>query len=261
MSVKRIAALTVGILVGLTLLFAIGPGQAQEQGWPINHPTGSSSFPWNSPGYRGYNEPVYATQQIVPTAAATNPQKYESYVNALPMMKNTQEPNAVTLVAHVPENAEVWIGDSRTTSGGTLRTFKSPPLSPRVPYSYTVRVAWVEDGKLVSETHDFPVKAGDVHCVYLVQAGSKVDGTKEVVKGNLAKLSPEDRKLAEAQQYCAVQNGVRLGAMGTPVKVTLDGETVLLCCDSCMAHAKAHSAHTVEKAKDLKSKSNAPPSK
>ena len=55
------------------------------------------------------------------------------------------------------------------------------------------------------------------------------------MKAGLAKLSPEDRRLAEAQGYCAVQEDSRLGSMGTPVKLLLKGQPVFLCCRGCIA--------------------------
>ncbi len=48
----------------------------------------------------------------------------------------------------------------------------------------------------------------------------------------LAALSPEDRALAERQEICPV-SGQPLGSMGTPVKVTVEGRDVLLCCEGC----------------------------
>src|SRR5204863_7725143 len=46
----------------------------------------------------------------------------------------------------------------------------------------------------------------------------------------LAKLKPEDRKLAEAQKFCAVLTKNRLGTMGAPVKVMIKDKPVFLCC-------------------------------
>jgi hypothetical protein len=60
---------------------------------------------------------------------------------------------------------------------------------------------------------------------------------EEVVHKNLADLSPEDRKLAEEQKYCAVQTADRLGEMGTPFKVMVKGQPVFLCCDHCKGNA------------------------
>ncbi len=50
----------------------------------------------------------------------------------------------------------------------------------------------------------------------------------------LAKLSSEDRALAEKQEVCPV-SGEPLGSMGTPYKVTVQGRQVLLCCPGCEA--------------------------
>ena len=246
-----------GIMALIALLTVLGSSYAQpgasQQGWPINHPSSSSSFPWNSPGYQGYNEPSYALQPIYGATPMAQPEKYEVYVNAMPM-ENTVDPNAVTLVAHVPENAQVWVEDRATTSRGGLRTYQSPPLTPGKSYSYTVRVAWVENGKVVSQTRHVAVKAGDVQCVYLIQAGSKLHGEKDVVQDNLSKLSPEDQKLARAQRFCAVQNGVRLGAMGTPAKIAVKGQPVFLCCKACDEHARSNPDQTLAKVKELKAK-------
>jgi Cu(I)/Ag(I) efflux system membrane fusion protein len=55
----------------------------------------------------------------------------------------------------------------------------------------------------------------------------------------LAKLSPEDRALAEKQKVCPV-SGKALGAMGTPYKVTVQGRDVLLCCSGCESKIKAN---------------------
>ena len=48
----------------------------------------------------------------------------------------------------------------------------------------------------------------------------------------LAKLSPEDRALAEKQEVCLVGEG-KLGSMGTPVKVDVKGRPIFICCEGC----------------------------
>ena len=48
----------------------------------------------------------------------------------------------------------------------------------------------------------------------------------------LAKLSDEDRALAEKQRICPVTEAP-LGSMGTPPKVDVDGRTVFICCEGC----------------------------
>ena len=65
------------------------------------------------------------------------------------------------------------------------------------------------------------------------------------IQANLSKLSPADRKAAEEQKFCAVQTKNRLGAMGAPVKITIKGQPVFLCCDDCVAEAKANPDKTL----------------
>jgi uncharacterized protein (TIGR03000 family) len=74
------------------------------------------------------------------------------------------------VIAHVPENAAVWIQDKLTLSKGTLREFTSPPLEPNIGYVYIVRASWVVDGKIISQTKDIRVKAGTLHHVFLPEA-------------------------------------------------------------------------------------------
>jgi hypothetical protein len=49
----------------------------------------------------------------------------------------------------------------------------------------------------------------------------------------MAELSAEDRLAAEAQKFCAVEQESRLGSMGTPFKVMVEGRPVFLCCEGC----------------------------
>ena len=48
----------------------------------------------------------------------------------------------------------------------------------------------------------------------------------------IAQLSSDDRVLAKTQRICPVTD-MRLGSMGTPVKVDVNGRTVFLCCEGC----------------------------
>ncbi len=238
---------------GLALAALLLVGQADGQ-------QNSLVFPWNSgnSGYKGYNEPRYATQPLSPAVVPAPPSQYQLYVTTLPE-KSAEDPNAARLMAHVAANALIWIEGEPTTSTGDMRTFISSPLKEGKKYTYTVRVDWIEDGKQVSQTQEVPVKAGGIHCFYLVKAGSKIDPKTAAVEENLAKLSPEDRELAKSQKYCAVQEGVRLGAHGVPVKVMLNKQSVLLCCEACVTRAEKDAAKTLAKVKELKAKPETPP--
>lgn len=87
------------------------------------------------------------------------------------------------------------------------------------------------------------------------QTAEKKDAEAEIeagIEANLAKLSPEDRKLAQAQRYCAVENKNRLGSMGVPMKIMIQDEPVFLCCDSCETRARAHADRTLAKVREFK---------
>ena len=72
------------------------------------------------------------------------------------------------------------------------------------------------------------------------------------IKAALTKLSPADRKLAEAQRFCPVLEDSRLGSMGAPVKLVIDGETVFVCCVGCQEDAQADGQAVLDKVKQLK---------
>jgi hypothetical protein len=65
-------------------------------------------------------------------------------------------------------------------------------------------------------------------------------------QGNLDKLSAEDRALATKQKICPI-TGARLGAMGVPLKIDLNGRPLWLCCKGCEGKAKADPAAAFKK--------------
>lgn len=68
-----------------------------------------------------------------------------------------------------------------------------------------------------------------------------------------AQLSDEDRRLAEAQGYCAVA-GKPLGSMGPPIKLMVKNQAVFLCCQGCENKAKSNPDKTLAKVAELKTK-------
>jgi hypothetical protein len=80
----------------------------------------------------------------------------------------------------------------------------------------------------------------------------KEGADEEKIQAELGKLPVEDRKIAEEQKFCAVHNENRLGSMGAPVKVTLKGETVFLCCEGCRKAATKNEEQTLAKAHELR---------
>jgi uncharacterized protein (TIGR03000 family) len=224
-------------------------------------PGASMLWPWNVSGYQGYappETPATLPRAPEPIRPSATPRQYTLQVAKLPA-KNEDSPDTAVIVAHLPEDAEIWVEDSPTTQKGTVRQFVSPPLTPGKEYKYTVRVAWEEEGGKVSQVHTFPIRAGKIHCVDVVKADAP--SVTAEVKANLDKLDPEDKKLAEAQTFCAVQNGIRLGAMGVPVKVMVKGQPVLLCCEGCVDRAKNKPDQVLDNVQKLKEHQHPSPEK
>ncbi len=68
----------------------------------------------------------------------------------------------------------------------------------------------------------------------------------------LAKLPPDQRADAETQKFCAVNTNSLLGSMGTPVRMTLKGQTVLLCCRGCVKKAQSRPDATLARVARLR---------
>jgi Cu(I)/Ag(I) efflux system membrane fusion protein len=69
---------------------------------------------------------------------------------------------------------------------------------------------------------------------------------------NIEQLPEADRQLALAQGACPV-TGAALGSMGVPVKITLRGQPVFLCCKGCVGKAKRSPEETLKKVAELTS--------
>lgn len=81
-------------------------------------------------------------------------------------------------------------------------------------------------------------------------ASQKPDEAK--IKAAIAKLPEGDRSAAAAQRYCPMMDTVRLGAMGTPIKLIVDGQPVYVCCGGCKDDAMEHGKETLAKVEKLK---------
>ncbi|MCA9091218.1 MAG: hypothetical protein KDA90_21590 [Planctomycetaceae bacterium] len=66
----------------------------------------------------------------------------------------------------------------------------------------------------------------------------KANLSEDVVQA-LSELPEADRSAALAQKTCPVTDGP-LGSMGKPVKVTIEGRDVYLCCDGCEKELNSH---------------------
>ena len=88
-------------------------------------------------------------------------------------------------------------------------------------------------------------------------AGGAAEKANDEVAAERAKLSPEDRALVEAQEWCVVSSDERLGSMGPPIKLDIKGQPVFVCCAGCKRKAEADPDKTLRKVEDLKAKAKA----
>ena len=79
----------------------------------------------------------------------------------------------------------------------------------------------------------------------------------EEIAAERAKLSPADRALVEAQEWCVISSDERLGSMGAPIKLDVKGQPVFVCCAGCKKKALADPDATLKKVADLKAKAKA----
>jgi uncharacterized protein (TIGR03000 family) len=237
-----------GATLAATALLLVGPSLHAGEGWEApRYGVPRQMLPWTWSSHSGYKETTRPAEPAPKTVTAS-PQKYTITVNILPHKPQGVDPNSVVLMAHVPEHARLWFDGEPTQSTGTVRYFESPPLTPGKHYVYTVRIVWHENGKWVHQSEKVKVRAGEMHCVYLRTADEKGE-----IAANLAELSPEDRKLAEAQKMCPEEEEP-LGAMGVPIKILLKGQPVFLCCKGCIAQARKDPDKTLAKVKTYKEK-------
>jgi hypothetical protein len=100
----------------------------------------------------------------------------------------------------------------------------------------------------------FTTVATMMFCGFAWGAGDAVEeepvatDPEQEIQAALKELPEDDRPLASAQRWCAVEQEHRLGSMGCPVKVILDGKPVFLCCAGCVKRAKSHAKATIANA-------------
>lgn len=85
---------------------------------------------------------------------------------------------------------------------------------------------------------------------------STPDDDVEKIAAAMAKLTPENRKLAQSQRLCPIRHEP-LGTMGVPVKLVLAGSPVFVCCKACVAEAQADPGKTLLQVEEYKRKGSA----
>jgi Cu(I)/Ag(I) efflux system membrane fusion protein len=146
-------------------------------------------------------------------------------------------------------------------------------LGPRCGGFYPV-VQGLAEGDLVATAGSFLIDAdtrltGGAAATYFgSSAGPKEEGRgattavrpsttrdeESKIQARLARLSAEDRRLAEAQKYCPIQQDNLLGSMGPPLKILLNDQPVFLCCKGCEKEARQRAGETLARVEKLKAR-------
>lgn len=156
----------------------------------------------------------------------------------------------------VYEGVEVKVGPRMSTSDGAV--------------FYPV-LEGVKQGDLVVTSGSFLVDAETrlnpaIGSVYFGGGGGSQTGRTSVstvrpstpedpdakIRASLSTLSADDRKLAEVQRFCPILPANRLGSMGPPLKLMIEGQPVFLCCPGCKDKALADPQGTLAKVKKWK---------
>lgn len=72
----------------------------------------------------------------------------------------TPDPQAHFLI-RVPPDAELWLDGVKTGQTGPTRVFLTPALEPGEPYVYTVCARWSDGGRVIEQSKDLVLHAGD----------------------------------------------------------------------------------------------------
>jgi uncharacterized protein (TIGR03000 family) len=87
-----------------------------------------------------------------------HPAHDDAHVAASPLLQGDK---VALITVEVPADAEVWIEGQQTKQTGASRQFVSPPIDKGRDYEYRIRARWKEDGKVVEQTKQITVFAGD----------------------------------------------------------------------------------------------------
>lgn len=148
------------------------PSFSEERG-PVLPPSSAATMlpfnispaklPWNQAGFVDYDEPLWTPQEV----SLSVPKQYALHATALYPANPAVRPQSALLIAHLPSHAVFWVEEKRTLSTGQTRYFHSPQLPPGRKYGYTVRVAWLEGDRWVTQSQMVPVQAGMIQAIYL----------------------------------------------------------------------------------------------
>jgi uncharacterized protein (TIGR03000 family) len=126
------------------------------------HPSGDGYFPGS-----GHDEP--SDTPVLDRLRRKMAERHNNTANppladAFPAMvlpADSKDETSAAIRVRVPEEAEIWFNNAKTTKRGETRRFVTPPLEDGKRYSYDIRAKWVKDGKTIEQTRTIQLYSGD----------------------------------------------------------------------------------------------------
>ncbi len=169
--------------------------------WPYAYGLGYFGYPYLS-SFFGYPSSSYYYNSYPTYYQGDSPDYYAngddgSYDNTYANVPTpgsyavSRQPAADTahLEVRLPDpQASIWVEGRSIASDGTVRQFDSPQLDPSRQFTYDVKAAWIDNGKLVTDERRVKVRAN---------AASLVDFTRAADAGGQA---PSELPLPQQSQ-------------------------------------------------------------
>jgi len=136
-------------------------------GYNYSYPRYNYSYLPQYYGYNyGYSAPGYVDQNYVAPAASYS-EFSSSYYQ--PPAANTVPVNKAVIQVTLPNpEGSLWVEGYKMETGGTVRTFETPPLDPG-NYTYHIIASWPENGRLVTQERDVAMTPGQKYVVDFTQ--------------------------------------------------------------------------------------------
>ncbi len=215
------------------------------------------------------------------------PAKVPSLVNGVATEQRAKLNEGLLLA--IPESAIIDTGRQqivyRETSPGEYEGIKVE-LGPRMTgpndVAYFPVLRGLAEGELIVTSGSFLVDAETrlnpaAGSIYFGGSGGTGTGTKPssqgsvvkpstpndeeaIVTSNLAKLPDTERREVLEQELCVVLEDSKLGSMGVPLRLVIEGKPVYICCKGCTKEALADPKATLAKVDKLKATRKPAPS-
>ena len=144
---------------------------------------------------------------LVPPATAPGWMTYsgESQINQ-PSNDRPNE-NQIALRVNVPDAVCVWIEGQPTRQMGTERVYLSPPLEPGKTYTYTVRAAWMANGREMTEEKKQEGQPGQEVAINFTDRSDRMPATTDsrdrpaVADPNIGLLPPRAQSFRTKEKW------------------------------------------------------------